>query len=400
VKLTINRIEALRCPAGKRDVLFFDEEQRGLGVRVTASGGKTYLVQYNLHGQKRRIPLGSCSAISLSKARDAARVIMGDVARGIDTAAQRKEARRKAAAEAYTLEKLLGGWHALHLASRRPSYAAEAVRALRKAFGKHLDLPAAELSRSAIVKTLDTLNRKGSPSMAAVTRRYGCAAFSWAVKRGTLADNPFSALPMAPVVKRERVLTDAELAAIWRATDAPGPFNAIVRLLILTGQRREEVTAIEWSELSDDLAVWTIPASRTKNGNAHAVSLSEPAREILHNALRIGEYVFPGRRGPFRGLAVGKKPLDKLSGVTDWRLHDLRRTVATGLQRLGVRLEVTEAVLNHISGTRGGLTGIYQRHTWADEKRAALEGWAAHVMAVVEGRGAASGNVLNFQRNA
>jgi Arm DNA-binding domain len=138
MKLTLNRIDILKCPEGKRDMLVFDDEQRGLGVRVTASGGKTYLAQYNWHGQKRRIPLGSCSALSLAKARDAVRAIMGDVARGIDPAAERKKAK---AHEALTLSALLSDWQALHLASKRPKYAAEAVRALRNAFSRYLDLP-------------------------------------------------------------------------------------------------------------------------------------------------------------------------------------------------------------------------------------------------------------------
>jgi integrase len=170
-------------------------------------------------------------------------------------------------------------------------------------------------------------------------------------------------------------------------------------MLILTGQRREEVAGMTWAELSDDLAVWTIPASRAKNGKTHVVPLPEPAREILRNAHRLGDYVFATRERPFSTWAAAKNALDKCSGVTDWRLHDLRRTVATGLQRLGVRLEVTEAVLNHTSGSRGGIVGVYQRHTWADEKRQALEAWAGRVMDIVEGRGTATNNVLSFQRN-
>jgi len=142
MKLTLNRIDSLKCPEGKRDVLVFDDEQRGLGVRITASGGKTYLAQYNWYGQKRRIPLGSCSAVSLAKARDAARSIMGDVAKGIDPAFERKKAKVH---EVLTLSALLTDWQALHLASKRPSYATEALRALRSAFARYLDLPAADL---------------------------------------------------------------------------------------------------------------------------------------------------------------------------------------------------------------------------------------------------------------
>lgn len=394
MKLTLNRIDSLKCQKGKRDMLIFDNEQRGLGVRVTATGGKTYLAQYNWHGQKRRIPLGSCSALSLAKARDAVRAIMGDVAKGIDPASERKKAKLH---EAFTLAALLSDWQALHLASKRPSYAGEAVRAVRSAFPRYVDRPAADLNRSAVVKTFDAMTRKGSAAMAAATRRYGRAVYSWAVKRGTLAANPFDALPVTPVLKRDRVLGDDELAAIWRATDGPGPFNGIVRFLILTGQRRDEVSGMEWAELSAD--TWTIPASRAKNGTTHIVPINAPARDFLRSVSRFSELVFPGLRGPFNGWSKAKAALDAKSGVTNWRLHDVRRTVATGLQRLGVRLEVTEQILNHVSGSRAGIVGVYQRHDFASEKRAALEAWGKHVLAIVEGRLSAY-NVVTLRERA
>jgi len=392
MKLTLNRIDSLKCPEGKRDTLVFDHDQRGLGVRITAGGGKTYLAQYNWHGQKRRIPLGSCSALSLAKARDAVRAIMGDVAKGIDPAAERKKAK---AHEALTLSALLSDWQALHLASKRPSYAAEAARALRNAFARHLALPAANLSRAIVVKTLDSMTRKGSTAMAARTAAYGKAAYAWGVKRSALSVNPFVNLPVTPTERRERTLTDDELAAIWNATEGAGPFNGIVRMLTLTGQRREEVAGMTWAELSDD--TWTIPASRAKNGATHIVPLSEPARNLLRGVPRFGELVVPGLRGPFNGWSKAKAALDAKSGVTNWRLHDLRRTAATGLQRLGVRLEVTEQVLNHVSGSRAGIVGVYQRHDFAAEKRAALEAWGAHVMGIIEGR-AATTNVVSLRQ--
>ena len=155
---------------------------------------------------------------------------------------------------------------------------------------------------------------------------------------------------------------------------------------------------IVWAELSGDLSTWTIPTSRAKNGATHIVPLSEPAQDLLRLP-RFGELVFPGLRGPFNGWSKAKAALDAKSGVTDWRLHDLRRTVATGLQRLGVRLEVTEQVLNHIGGSRAGIVGLYQRHDFASEKRAALDAWGEHVIAVVEGR-VAPVNVLALPRRA
>jgi integrase len=179
-------------------------------------------------------------------------------------------------------------------------------------------------------------------------------------------------------------------------------------LLILTGQRRGEVAGMTWAELSDDLTTWTLPGDRTKNGVTHTVPLSAPARDILSRLVakdagkqRSGELVFPGAAAtPFAGWSKSKRALDQAitdaraktaagqppAGVIPWNVHDLRRTVATSLQRLGIRLEVTEAVLNHISGSRGGIAGVYQRHDWAAEKRAALDTWSAHVISVDKGR--------------
>jgi integrase len=403
VKLTQRRIETLECPPGAKDALVFDDEQRGLGVRVTASGGKTYLAQYTLGGQKRRVPLGSCSGISLAAARAAAQEILGKVATGRDPAAERKaaalEAAGKAAHEALTLDALLEQWEALHLADRRDRYRAEAIRAIKSAFVDRLKSPAADLSRSAVVRVLDGIARDGKPAMASRTAAYGRAAYHWAVKRGSLASNPFQDLPLAPTAKRERVLTDDELRAIWQATAGPGPFNDIVRALILTGQRRQEVAGMAWGEVAPDLSSWTIPASRAKTGDAHVVPLSAQA-QVLRRVPHLGEtdLVFLGLRGAFSGFSKAKAALDKASGVKNWRLHDLRRTMATGLQRLGVRLEATEAVLNHIAGSRAGIVGVYQRHTWSDEKRAALNAWGAHVAAIVEGR-EEDGNVTLLRRS-
>jgi integrase len=394
VKLTQRTIDKLECPPGKKDALVFDDEQAGLGVRVTASGGKRFLAQYSYAGAKRRIPLGSCSAISLAAARDAVRVILGDVAKGRDPAADRKEAtqetRRKATHDALTLGALLGQWESLRLADKRERYAIEAVRALRHAFGKHLTEPAGYLDRAAVVRVLDGLTKDGKAAMASRTAAYGRACYQWASKRGSLATNPFQNLPLAPVAKRDRVLSTDEMRAVWEATCGTGAFNAIVRMLMLTGQRREEVTAMTWNEIAPDHSTWTLPASRAKNGVAHFVPLSAQAQAILRAAPRIQregaerpDLVFPGQRGPFRGFSKSKEALDGVSGVSDWRLHDLRRTMATGLQKLGVRLEVTEAVLNHTSGSRAGIIGVYQRYTWADEKRAALNAWGAHIAAIV-----------------
>jgi integrase len=444
MKLTERKIDTLAVEQGQKDRLIFDDEQRGLAVRVTASGGRTYLCQYTLHGHKWRVPLGACSAVALSKAREAAASVMGDVAKGRNPAADRKEAaaaeRARRARHRLTLRVLIEDWKGLHLASRRPSYGKEAVRALHYAFADYLDDAAEDLDRTAIVRALDGLTRRrrrkdsGAEKLkgAAMTGRtatYGRSAFAWAMKRGVVSVNPFTDLPIDKgITKRERVLSDEEIGEIWRAAEkASAPYNAIVRLLILTGQRRGEVAGMKWGEIDDDLATWTIPGNRTKNGFTHIVPLSGPTRDILNESLPAdpdaskraikdrrasGALVFPGALGtPFAGWSKAKASLDKAitearaksaasadsAAMMPWSVHDLRRTVATGLQRLGVRLEVTEAVLNHISGSRGGIAGVYQRHDWATEKNAALDAWAGHVVSVTEGR-SLTGNLVRLAR--
>jgi integrase len=430
MRLTERKIQLLAVENGGKDRLVFDDAQRGLAVRVTTSGGRTFLCQYSLHGQKWRVALGSCSAISLADARDAAAAIMGDVAKGRNPAFDRKEAaaaeRAKRARNRLTLRVLIDDWHRLHLAERRPSYAAEAVRALHKAFAHVLDDAAEDLGRVGVVRALDAVTRRSKrkdgralgrargSAMAGRTAAYGRTAFAWALKRGAVRSNPFVDLPITKTAaKRERVLSDEELGEIWRAAgEAPSPYGTIVRLLILTGQRRGEVAGMSWREVSDDLTTWTMPGERTKNGSPHTVPLSAPARDLLrallpgHASHAIAEgrandtLVLPGAVGtPFAGWSKAKTALDKAivtvramtagksaAPFTPWSLHDLRRTVATGLQRLGVRLEVTESLLNHVSNTRGGIAGVYQRYDWAAEKRTALDGWAAHVLANVERR--------------
>ena len=183
------------------------------------------------------------------------------------------------------------------------------------------------------------------------------------------------------------MLSDAEVVALWKATDSD-PAGPLVRVLLLTGQRRSEVSGMRWSEIGEAEQIWSLPPERTKNGQAHIVPLSSQAWSIIDDMPQIEGNDFVFAAADRTGYGRAKTRIDeRMPGVVEhWQFHDLRRTLATNLQRLGVRLEVTEAVLNHTSGTRSGIVGVYQRHDWAAEKRDALQRWADRIDALVTGK--------------
>jgi integrase len=211
------------------------------------------------------------------------------------------------------------------------------------------------------------------------------------------------------VSSRERVLSDREIAALMAVLDAETyPIGPLVKLLLLLGQRRSEVAESKWAEFDFTTKVWRSPAARSKNNRENPLPLVDDVVAILRGLPRFesSDYVFTfdGGQHPVTGFGPSKKRIDKAMAaalgepVKRWTLHDLRRSVATNLQKLGVRLEVTEAVLNHVSGSRGGIVGVYQRHDWAAEKRQALEAWAKRLREIASGEAAAA-NVLAFAKS-
>ena len=157
--------------------------------------------------------------------------------------------------------------------------------------------------------------------------------------------------------------------------------------MALTGQRREEVAQLTWDEIDLAGRTWTLPASRTKNGKPHIVHLSKAAIAVLVRAPKLGKFVFSvSGTKPFQSFSAAKRDLDKLSRVSNWRLHDLRRTCVSGMARLGVAPHVADKVLNHQSGTISGVAAVYQRHEFLAERKDALERWGDHVVSLVEGK--------------
>ena len=404
-KLTEKTIAALTIQAGKREAWLSDAEVVGLRVRAMA-GGKTFYAAWTdrATGERRRERLGTWGSITLDQARGAARAILGDVAKGIDPAAvrqERREAAKAAKAEAaLTLGALVEDWAALHLAHKRPRYSAEAVRAIRHAFTAHLKRPAARLTKAEVVEVLDGLTKNGRTAMAGRTLAYGRACFTWAHKRGRVPTNPFADVPVsAGIVARERVLNTEEVGRIWSAAKGMGePWGPLFRMLLLTLSRREEVAGMRWSELSADLSTWTIPGARMKRGAAHVVALPKAAREALLSVTRIeGQDLVFSTTGktPVSGFTKAKSALDKAAKVTDWRLHDIRRTGVSALAKMGFNPIVADLLLAHRPTTLSAVARIYQQHDFAEERARALEAWSSHAMQAADS-GRDSTNVLHL----
>lgn len=409
-KLTKRAVDAFAASAAT--AFLWDDELRGFGLRVTPAGAKAYVYQYRMGGReavKKRVTIGRHgSPWTPELARKEAVRLAHLVGQGIDPADHDKERRRQAVdlafvsyARTFVEDHLRKSWKDWTIGSRLLE--AEAGPVLK---AKPLPL----IKRSDIAAVLDRLaDRPASARLAHATLR---KLFNWAVDRGDLERSPLDGMKApATVAARDRVLNDRELSLLWKAAPALDyPFAPMFQLLIVTGQRREEVSGLLWSELNRETATWVLPAARSKNKQAHVVPLSGLALTVLDKiAAKLiepeeGERIKWPRRGlvltttgttPVSGYSKAKARLDAQAAALEtvaseaedrepetiepWRIHDLRRTVATGLQRLGIRFEVIEAVLNHVSGSKSGVAGVYQRHDWQHEKRAALNAWASHI---------------------
>ena len=241
------------------------------------------------------------------------------------------------------------------------------------------------ISKRDIIDLVNAVVDRGSPVGANKTLKVVRSFFGWCVGRAILERSPCDGVK-APTVERarDRVLLDWELSEIIRAArQLGGPYGAIVEVLALTGQRRDEVARMSWDEVDLERRTWTLPAARTKNDKPHIVQLPDPAVAVIGAQPRLGRLVF-SRNGV---TAVGdfssqKRRLDDLCGVSHWRLHDLRRTMVSGMARLGVAPHVADKILNHAAGTISGVAAVYQRHEFLKERREALERWGAHVEAL------------------
>ncbi len=391
-KLTKRTIDAATVGSGQR-ALLWDRNVVGFGCRITRNS-KTYFVRYRVGAGGRTArqvdyTIGRHGAPwTVEEARKEAKRVLGEVAGGQDPQAE-KTGKRRGRSET-TFGAVAQVFLSRHLPSLRPSTALEYRRIVESTLipAWH-DMGAREIERAAILRILDE-KQDTAPGAARFTFSVTRKLFGFAVERGLIERNPCEGMRGPPLLKaRDRYLADAELINFWRATEELGaPFGPPLRVLLLTGQRRDEVAQMRWSDVDFDRAVWIIPAERAKNGKAHEVDLAPLALKIIQEQPHFGEFVFTTRGDrPLSGWSKAKVHLAQLIGPIDpWRIHDLRRTCATGMAALGVAPHVVERVLNHMSGVNGGLVAVYQHHQHRNERRGALAAWDAHVTNLIENK--------------
>jgi integrase len=378
--ITKQNIETLRIPEGKSEVEFWDAKLKGLGVRIRGDSRRFFFF-YRIGQTKHRMALGPATRETVDKVREEVGKLIARVKLGEDPALTVEKNKQQAGE---LVEPLIQLFLQRHEREWKPKTYIEAERYLTRSAKPLHKLPVTGVTQAAVVKLLDEIAENSGDVTANRARAYLCSFYNWVLSRWIELPkgNPVEHIEKRAETSRKRVLTDDELRAVWNAC-RDDDFGAIVKLLMLTGQRREEIGALRHAEIKGDLIEY--PDQRTKNGIPHFVPLSDPALAILARFPANGrEFVF-GHAG-FRGW-VAKAKLDERSGVKDCTLHDLRRTTATRLaQDIGTAPHVIEAILNHVSGHKAGVAGVYNRATYSKERREALNLWADRLLAIVEGR--------------
>jgi integrase len=421
--LTVRRIETVQATSSRQEIP--DGLLPGLYLVVQPSGAKSFAVRYRYAGQPRKLTLGAFPAINLETARTLGAKALRAAAEGRDPAREKQsakgDAKRQAAEEIRGKRDLFENvarefierhamkqnrettWRetarilGLRPSPDDPSILVDVGGDVMSAWkGRKIQ----DITKRDVITLLDAV-RDRAPVMANRVLAAVRKLFNWCLARDVIEVSPCSLIePPAPERSRDRVLTDDELRMVWNAADSDGwPFGPLVKLLTLTGQRLGEVGGMRWDELDLKNKLWTLPADRVKNGERHEVPLSDTAIAIISALPRIKTtkgFVFTTRRdAAVSGFSRAKDRLDAaiLAAIpkgakapAPWVFHDLRRTMASGMARLGIQLPVIEKTINHTSGSFRGIVGVYQRHSFAEEKRSALAAWASHVATAVSGK--------------
>ncbi len=421
--LTDLLIKKLALPKQRREVP--DGKIGGLYLVAQPSGAKSWAVRYRIDGAPRKLTLGAYPTLDLATARRRAQEALGEIAGGKDPAAVKQASRAAARAEREAqidrVERVVEQFVERHAKPNTSDWRETERMLVKEVVGRWKDWRLSQITRAHVHEMLDEIIDRGAPVRANRVFAQLRKMCRWAISRGVIDRSPCDGMTAPSVeTRRDRVLSDREVRLAWEAFESIGwPFGPIGKLLLLTGARRDEVASMGWREIDLSGQTWTLPKERSKNKRPHEIPLSGAAVEIIKALPRIegkaGLVFSTTGETAVSGFSRAKAAIDaailealqseaESAGVDlanvkapdRWTLHDLRRTVATNLQKLGVRLEVTEAVLNHVSGTRAGIVGVYQRHEYAAEKRAALNAWGRYLGALISGE--APANVVELAK--
>jgi integrase len=435
MKLTAKGIRGAELEPGKSDQLFWDDDIPAFGLRLRAGGSRNWVFQYALCDKQRRLSLGAATPESFTThkgpdgaispgIRESAAQLHARVKLGQDPAGDKTESRKRASD---TFEAIAKKYLTAKKDSTRSSSYGETERHILKHAKSLNGLQVATISRRDIATLIGTIKEKSGPVAANRVRSTLSDFFSWSLSEGVdgLENNPVMHTNKFEEKSRERVLTDHELRSIWKHA-GDDHYGSILKLLMLTGQRADEIASLHHSEITEitvperpvtdtirlpqfSTMVIDLPPERTKNKRPHIVPLSEPAAAILNQQPQranadgnLREFVFGiGQRG-FSGWSRCKERLDARitndlgKPLDHYTPHDFRRTMSTIMHdHLGVLPHVVEAILNHVSGSKGGVAGVYNKALYLRERTDALNLWANHLISIVEGR---ENNVMSLQR--
>jgi len=366
MRLTDISIRTLKSP-DRGAAVFYDDSLTGFGIRVSEGGTKSFVLT---HGRRRqRETIGRVGVISLQDARSEAKRRLAEYTLG------REKPRSIGWADA--VEKYLS-----EVEETRKRRTHEDYEYFLGRYVRYGDMRLSDVSPHDIRCTMERL--ADTPAVKHRTYTILRAFLRWAHRQHYLDRDPMERMQAPPAsTPRDRILSNDELKRVWCAA-GDDSYGRIVKLLVLTGQRRGEITGLTGGMVGADAI--TFPSDYTKNGRQHVLPLGSTVKEILGRPRSPEALYFParGRKTPFNGFSKAKAQLDERCGFSDWTVHDLRRTFASGLARLSVPLPVIERLLNHISGSFGGIVGVYQRYDFMPEMRTAIARWEAHVRDVVD----------------
>lgn len=395
-KLTKRLIDGMTYQEGNLKDIRWDSEMAGFGIRLFPSGKKSFVLFYRIKNKQYLYTVGRYGKVTLERARELATMRFGEIADNQDPLKERKVSKRK---NSHTVEKTVKAFIEKYAKEHTRNWQ-EAERILEKdvvpVIGKK---PVDEVTKDDIIKILDNVVKRKARIMANRTLAHTRRFFNWCVERNLIPYSPaFKVAAPSKSISRNFVIADVELKEIWEvSSDVNQPFASLIKFLFLTGQRRGEAASMKWTDIDKKKKLWTIPRENNKSDREHIVPLSDMALSIIEDMPKLGVYIFSdtGKR-PFENFSRDKKIIDRAidnkrearneHSMRAWRIHDIRRTLASGMAQLGVAPHVVEKLLNHSGGIISGVAAVYNRYEYQDEMRDAVDKWASHVQEILENK--------------